>query len=298
MKLSTFYEHIREAAAQTGKPAEELLAEVRGNGIEGIEMDYALLAAQPELNQMIREAGMEISNLYCFFEFGREYEKGLRTGIEMLDMAERMGIKRVMLIPGFLETQEALILHGASGSLEATARHMEASPAICAMRDAIRELTGYAAEKGIAVSMEDFDSYTSPIARKYPIKWFMEQVPGLEHTLDMGNYVFCDEDVREAYEILKDRIGHVHCKDRGGEPEDEREIRRCLGLPQDAPLKVRKGLKPVPVGAGYMPIAELVLKLKAQGYEGYLAIEHFGAPDQMEYIKKSAEYLRRVLEKD
>ena len=296
MKLSTFFEHIREASQQTGKSVEELLREVRKAGIRGIEMDYAVLAEQPELNQKIRDAGLEISNLYHFFEFGKRYAAGLHMGRKMIDTAARMGIRRVMIIPGFLDPEEALALHRASGSYEEAARFMEGSTEISSMRDAIAELTEYAAQKGIMVSMEDFDSYTSPIARMYPIKWFLEQAPGLRHTLDMGNYTFCDEDPKEAFEVLKDYIGHVHCKDRGEEPEEEEEIRRGLGLSEDAALKVRKGLRPVPVGEGYMPIAELVEKLKAQNYKGYLAIEHFGAPDQLAYLLQSTEYLRGILE--
>lgn len=296
MKLSTFFEHIREASQQTGKAVEELLREVRKAGIRGIEMDYAVLAEQPELNQKIRDAGLEISNLYHFFEFGKRYAAGMHMGRKMIDTASRMGIRRVMLIPGFLDPEEALALHRASGSYEEAARYMESSAEISSMRDAVAELTEYAAQKGIMVSMEDFDSFTSPIARMYPIKWFLEQAPGLKHTLDMGNYTFCDEDPKEAFEVLKDYIGHVHCKDRGEEPEEEEEIRRGLGLSEEATLNVRKGMRPVPVGGGYMPIAELVEKLKAQNYKGFLAIEHFGAPDQLAYLLQSAEYLRGILE--
>lgn len=296
IKLSVFYEHLREAAQQTGKSMEELYRETGNAGIKGIEMDYAVLAAQPELNREIRGAGLEISNLYHFFEFGKKYGAGMHIGRKMIDTAEKMGIRRVMLIPGFLEPEEALMLHRAAGSYEEMARFMEQSREILFMRDAAAELTEYAAERGITVSMEDFDSFTSPLARIYSVKWFLEQVPGLKHTLDMGNYVFCDEDVREAYELLKDTVVHVHCKDRGQEQEDAAEIRRNLGLPGDAELRVRRGLKSVPTGEGYLPIAELVGKLRAGNYRGYLAIEHFGAQDQLDFMKRSAEFLRNLLE--
>lgn len=35
--------------------------------------------------------------------------------------------------------------------------------------------------------------------------------------------------------------------------------------------------------------------LRTQGYDGYLAIEHFYAPDQMEYIRRSAEFLGKLI---
>lgn len=295
IKLSIFYEHLREAAEQTGKSLEELLAEAKKAGISGVEMEFTTLVQKPELNRIIKNAGMEISNLYQFFDFGNKYAAGMHTGRKMIDTAKAMGIKRVMIIPGFLDEEQARELTKASGSFEETARCMEGIAEILAMRDAIAELTEYATERGIMVSMEDFDSFTSPIARMNPIKWFLSQVPGLKHTLDMGNYAFSNENADQAYELFKDQIGHVHCKDRGEEKEEDPEIWEGLGMPYGEELLHRKGMKPVPVGDGYLPIAELVGKLKDQGYQGYMAIEHFGAPDQLGFMLKSARFLKSLL---
>ena len=165
----------------------------------------------------------------------------------------------------------------------------------CGRKGNTWKLTEYAMERGIMVSVEDFDSFTSPIARMNPIKWFMNQIPGLKHTLDMGNYAFSNENAQEAYELFQNQIGHVHCKDRGEEKEEDPAIWEELGLPFGEELAHRRGMKPVAVGDGYLPIAELVGKLKDKGYEGYLAIEHFGAPDQLEYMLKSADFLRKLL---
>ena len=96
--------------------------------------------------------------------------------------------------------------------------------------------------------------------------WFMRNVPGLRCTFDMGNFAFGYENVMDAYELLKNYIVHVHCKDRGSE------------------------------GSGYIPIGQLVRKLKAAGYRGYLSIEHFGELDQMAGIEQSAHYLKSILE--
>ncbi|MBE5864166.1 MAG: hypothetical protein E7295_15185 [Lachnospiraceae bacterium] len=298
IKLSIFYEHLREAMEQTGKSFEELLAEAKKAGISGVEMEFSTLVKKPELQRIIRNAGMEISNLYQFFDFGNHYAAGMHTGRKMIDTAKAMGISRVMIIPGFLAPEQAKELTKASSSFEETAAYMEGISEILAMRDAIAELTEYATERGIMVSMEDFDAFDSPIARMNPIKWFLTQVPGLKHTLDMGNYAFSNESATEAYELFKDQIGHVHCKDRGEEKEEDPEIWKGLGVPFGEELTHRRGLKPVPVGDGYMPIAELVKKLKDQGYQGYMAIEHFGAPDQLGFMLKSAEFMRELLKDD
>lgn len=164
---------------------------------------------------------------------------------------------------------------------------MESHTATCLVRDALEQLVRYGRDKGVRITLEDFDGNTSPCARMLPLKWLLEQVPGLGFTLDMGNFAYSDEDVAQGYELLKEYIVHVHCKDRGQEEKyqaAEREGRR----------RHCRGLACVPAGGGYLPIGELVTRLKAQGYDGYLAIEHFDAPDQMEYIRRSADYLKNI----
>lgn len=77
---------------------------------------------------------------------------------------------------------------------------------------------------------------------------------------------------RKLSELLKPYIVHVHCKDRGIEGENK--------------------LAGVSVGSGYLPIREMTECLRLQGYDGYLAIEHFDLPDQMKHIRESAEFLK------
>ena len=296
LSLSVFYEHLREGCEQRGISLEEALKEAKACGIRGIEMEYAKLEEQPELLPAIRAAGLEISNLYQFFDFGKDYEGGIQLGSKMIRQAVSWGVKRVMIIPGFLGQEQAAELNRLSGDYEKTAAFLGTLPETRAMRDALRVLVDQAAENGIMVSMEDFDSYDSPIARINELKWFLEQVPGLKHTLDCGNYVFSDESVEEAYEAMKGSIGHVHCKDRGPETETE-EALSGLSLPPGEEPKYRRGLAPVPVGEGYLPIAKLVQRLIADGYTGYLAIEHFGAEDQIEFMRRSAAFLHKLIDK-
>lgn len=293
ISLSVFYEHLREGCEQRGISFGEALQIAGSCGIRGIEMEYNTLVRQPMLLEKIQAAGMEISCLYQFFDFGKEYEKGLELGRRMLGHAADWGIKRVMIIPGFLEKEQSEKLNRIRGEYGKTAAFLEELPETVAMRDALRELVREARDRDILVSVEDFDSYDSPIAGQNELKWFLNQVPGLKHTFDMGNYVFSDESAEDAYELLKDTICHVHCKDRGQESEAAEALDGLLLQPGERP-KYRKGLKPVPVGEGYLPIGEMVRRLKKDGYTGYLAIEHFGAEDQIEFMRKSAEYLKGI----
>lgn len=51
-----------------------------------------------------------------------------------------------------------------------------------------------------------------------------------------------------------------------------------------------------PVGGGYIPMGEIIQRMLNREYDGFWAIEHFGAADQLEYIRQSAEYLIPALD--
>lgn len=326
MFISVFYDHITQARQQTGKRLSELLAACRSWGISGLEINYTQLKKGGfRLRHAIRRAGMSVSCIYEFYDF--THGEDLARAKKHVDLAARVGAGKVLIVPGFLEEREAEELTALCCGREpgaeqdgavsaqapeerytekqgpetqtsetqgseaqryaAVARYMESHTATCLVRDALEQLVRYGRDKGVRITLEDFDGNTSPCARMLPLKWLLEQVPGLGFTLDMGNFAYSDEDVAQGYELLKEYIVHVHCKDRGQEEKyqaAEREGRR----------RHCRGLACVPAGGGYLPIGELVTRLKAQGYDGYLAIEHFDAPDQMEYIRRSADYLKNI----
>lgn len=321
MLISVFYDHITQARQQTGKRLSELLAACRSWGISGLEINYTQLKKGGfRLRHAIRRAGLSVSCIYEFYDF--THCEDLARAKKHVDLAARVGAGKVLIVPGFLEEREAEELTALCCGREpgaeqdgavsaqapeerytekqgsetqgseaqryaAVARYMESHTATCLVRDALEQLVRYGRDKDVRITLEDFDGNTSPCARMLPLKWLLEQVSGLGFTLDMGNFAYSDEDVAQGYELLKEYIVHVHCKDRGQEEKyqaAEREGRR---------LHCR-GLACVPAGGGYLPIGELVTRLKAQGYDGYLAIEHFDAPDQMEYIRRSADYLKNI----
>ncbi|MBQ8039641.1 MAG: sugar phosphate isomerase/epimerase, partial [Lachnospiraceae bacterium] len=126
----------------------------------------------------------------------------------------------------------------------------------------------YGKEKGVVVTVEDFDGLDSPLAGMYGSYWFLQQVPELMYTLDTGNFIFYREDVLDAFELLKERIAHVHCKDR--RPKTNASVQ---------------------TGTGYIPFKEIIGRCKMQNYDGFLAIEHFDVDGQEECIRGSAEFL-------
>lgn len=269
MKISVFYDHILQAKQQSGKSLEELLAGVREAGVEAVEICLAYLLEHEETLSLLRQAGLAVSCIYEFYEMDshNEAEKARKH----IEMAHRVQADRILVVPGFLSEEESKEIPGILQSYEKTAEFMENNAKIQRMAEGLRYVVGLGAEAGIAVTVEDFDDRESPLSFANGISWFLNTVPGLRYTLDMGNFIVYGEDVLEVWERFRDKISHVHCKDRG---ED---------------------FLSVSAGEGTIPIDKLIGCLKACGYHGYLAIEHFDAPNQEECIRRSAVFLRETI---
>lgn len=276
-KVSVFYDHILEAIEQTGLTRIQILRELKNSGADALEINYNHLKKNyKELMEELSEVDLGISCIYDTYDWGNK--PIWINGKKLVDMAKKVGAEKILVIPGFISEKEADSLYSKSYSYEETTIFMNANPKVQNMKSALIKLIGYAKTKGIQVTMEDFDGRTAPFSCMYQLKWFMVNVPGLKCAFDTGNFAYSDEDVTKAYDILAPYIVHVHCKDRGVDPET-------------AGKNANKGLLPVPCGKGYIPMKELIVKMKDSGYEGYLAAEHFFAPDQESAMNESIQYL-------
>lgn len=267
MKLSVFYDHILQAKEQSGKSLEELLKGVRAAGIEAVEIRLASLLESKETLEELKNADLGISCIYEFYEMEScDETESLRL---LIETAVQVHAGKVLVVPGFVSEEEKIQMQACMKDYTKVAAYMSENTKVLRMAEGLSFVAKLGAEKGIIVTVEDFDDNKSPLSGMNGIRWFLNRIPELQYTLDMGNFVTNGEDVMEAWELLKDRVAHVHCKDRG-------EVS-------------------VAVGSGYLPIAELVGKLKVIGYEEYLAIEHFDAENQEHCMKTSAEFLRTFL---
>lgn len=277
MKISVFYDHISEACAQEHLAMPEVLKQVREAGITGIEINLSqLLEKKEEILKNLKEADLCISSIYEFYDWGNQTD--ISHGKKQVETAYEVGAKKILVVPGFVSKKEAALFRRKNHSYEELSACMDANQKIFRMKQNLAELVAYA--KDLAVTLEDFDGKLAPYATANELYYFMEHVPGLKYTVDTGNFAYSDEDAWEGYERLKPYVVHMHCKDRG----KEKKLRYCH-------CKVNRGLAAVPVGNGYMPVKKIAEDLLKNGYDGYFAIEHFGAKEQLSYMKKSAEYL-------
>lgn len=288
IRLSTFFDHILQAEEQTGKHIPELLAEVKKAGISAVEINRTYLLEHPATLEMLETAGLQVSCIYEFYalERGRETEKARRH----IEIARKTKAGKILIVPGFfsVETEEFV---NCVPDREKVWDYLSHSEKAQRMADGLREIVEMAGSRNIAdtpitVVIEDFDDRNSPIACVSGMQWFAEQVPGLCFTFDTGNFIIHGENIFAAWEELKDKVVHVHCKDRKISSD------KPLQTQKNATLDIKECYLPAAVGEGCIPIKELVYKMKEYGYRGYLAIEHFDAADQEAYMQKSAANLQ------
>lgn len=272
-QLNTFHEHVMEACAQRGMTEENVLLHIKKAGIDGLECDWLRLKNAKEKAKLFDGCGIKADSIYRTFDMGRkdinETEKEYR---ELFDIAAVLGTKKVLCIPGFI--------HPGDDAAEMR-RHMN---------DQLAAMCETGKEYGIAVTLEDYDNVVSPCSTMGGLRAFFDAVPALGFSYDTGNFAYSCESALEAFHLLKDRIVHVHLKDRSYEntyanAADDNWVADVSG----------KRLYPVPVCDGFIGIPGLLKEVKAIGYEGAFSLEHFGAADQLDFIVRSAENVRAAL---
>ena len=265
MKISVFYDHILQAAAQTGKSLPELLKGVRNAGIEAVEINMSYLCEHEETYDLLRESGLRISCVYEFYEMEQKDERVKAK--KHIDTAKKAGAEKILVVPGFFVQEEAEQFSECVNDYGKTADFLNQNEKALRMAEGLNQIATLGEQAGIVVTVEDFDDRKSPLSSVGGMLWFLKQVPQLKVTFDTGNFIIHGEDVLSAWDSLQEKIVHIHCKDRGTES--------------------------VAVGKGYIPMHALMKKIRASHYKGYLAIEHFDAENQEGCMADSAAFLRK-----
>lgn len=274
-KLSVFYEHIYESAEQNGSTVGKTLEYAVNCGIDGLECDLWRLEDKTNVKKLFDSCGAKVSSIYNFFDFPHEDRNTCESKYRRLfETAAYFSADKVLCIPGFVNDNEQM-----SECRKITAERLN-------------EMCLAAKEYGITVTLEDFDDVKSPCCTTEGLLYYMQNVSGLKYTFDTGNFCYCLENADEAYNVLKDYVVHVHLKDRSynianSDPNNTNGKADLSG----------EIMYPSIVCEGVIGIEKLIGKLISDGYSGRLAIEHFGAVNQAEYMKKSADNIRKVLGK-
>lgn len=274
MKYSVFYHHICCAAQELGCSVEDMLDKVHGWGIEYVELDRDAVGAEEDkalaLSRMLARHGMKPASIYGFYSWEQEGPAPDESDL-LLEQAAWMGCGRIMIIPGFY-----------TDLADAVRCEQERQRMIAGMQ----RLAALAKAQGLVATIECFDDARSPIATIEGMAAFMEAVPELMVTLETGNFLYSGDDILQAQQRFRERVRHVHLKDRYLPAPGE--------IPPGEPRTAVTGLVmyPCAVGGGHIPVATVLEELARWCYDGIMTIEHFGVPSYAQAIKASIDWLK------
>ena len=266
MKLGIFYHHVREAAKAEGVSIGEMLDYVKSLGIDYLEMDMDNASDIEGTASLVKEHGFTASNICVMYPWQKDASEMLE-GVQ-IRMAKAFGADKIMPIPGLYTGEDS-----------------EKVKELDRMIDGMSALSDKAKEVGLSICIEDYDNALSPIASMEGMKFFCDYVPDLKVAFDTGNFEFYCEDAWEAYELLKDKIIHVHLKDRAQKKVTEGHPKEKLD---------HSFMYPCAVGDGDIPVAKIVKDLLRSGYDGIFTIEHYDVEDYKTAITRSVAYLKTL----
>ena len=247
-RISIFFDHVGEIARQEKLTVTEAATRVRALGIEGIDVRVSMSESQL---RMLDSLGFEHACAIADINFVKgEQTEAVR---QALDFMHRYHYSRLLVIPGLLP-------ENASTELMET---------VC---ERIAAFVKVAAKEGVDVMVEDYDNPRSPCYNTTTLDHLFAASPQLNHVFDTGNYLFCGEDVMTALRHFRERIHHVHLKDR----------------------KAKRDYASLPVGTGIVPLKDVVDELVRNGYDGWFTVEHFGAPSMLEYTIQSVANIKAI----
>lgn len=248
-KISVFCSHIEDVARQEKISFEDAARRVREIGYSGADV---YTTQNPEELDIIDRLGFQHN--CCIAEIN--YARGPQVEAEQkaLDFMVKRNYKRVLLIPGLMSA--------------------DSTPEDLAVYKA--RIAGFivkAKALGIDTTLEDYDNMRSPIRNIAGLSEFFDYLPDVNHTFDSGNYLYSGDDCWEALTLFRDRIKHVHLKDR-------------VSL---------KDMSCPAVGTGCIPITAIIRRLVSSGYDGWFTAEMFGNKTMLESMKVSYDNIYKAI---
>ena len=146
-----------------------------------------------------------------------------------------------------------------------------------------QKVVDYSEGSGISVTIENQSTLQRADSKTEDVRYILDCVPKLGLVLDTGNFFCVGEDILGAYELLKDRMVHMHCKDWVYNPYGHfvrENIPRFEGTA---------------IGEGLIPIKELFNRLKKDKYLGNAVLEINASPITLEMLDRSADFMRKEI---
>jgi sugar phosphate isomerase/epimerase len=201
--------------------------------------------------------------------------------------AETERVKKCVDIASILGAP--IMRHDACWSLPAGERQTYRD-AIRIIAPAIREVSEYAASKGIRTCTENHGYLLQDAYRVEELIMAVDN-PNYGWLVDIGNFICADEDSLHSLSIAAPYAFHAHAKDFLVKPGSVVD-------PGEGWFKSRGGnyLRGTVVGHGVIPVPQCLDMLKSAGYDGYVSYEFEGLESNIPALKMGYEYLKRFVQ--
>jgi sugar phosphate isomerase/epimerase len=150
---------------------------------------------------------------------------------------------------------------------------------------ALREITEYAAKKGVKTSLENHGFYMQASERVEKLIKAVKH-PNYGLTMDMGNFLCVNEDPVKAVTRAAKYAIMCHTKDFHVRPKTTKPPSGWFDTP--TPIALRGAI----VGHGVIDVPKQLQIIKKSGYKGYLSLEFEGMEEPGNAVKLGLEYLK------
>jgi len=261
----------------------DCIAKAKEMGFDAIEFVEVIphdgLGAE-EYAEKLRKETERLNIAVSNFTFGADFLNGMNGDTtaeiervkKMIDLAAVIGAKSVR--------------HDATTG---NPNYRSFDAALKTIADACREVTEYAAQKGIKTAVENHGYFCQDSERVEKLFNAVNH-PNFGLLTDMGNFLCADEDPARAFSRVAPYAIYAHAKDfilkSAMEPSPGRGF-----------FCSRSGnyLRGTIVGHGVVPVKHCLTALKRAGYDGYVAIEFEGLEDTITSIETGLENLKRYI---
>lgn len=256
-------------------------------GFEGFEfVDFNVNSTLPEgttiedyaasLKKHCDEIGMHVTNYTVGADFqNRDVKEEASRLKKQVDIAEIFGASGMR--------------HDVAYGVKPGQPYQSFDSILPRVAEGIREVTEYAASKGIKTMSENHGFFAQDALR---VERLMNAVghPNYGWLVDMGNFTCADEDPALSVGIAAPFAMYVHAKDFIIKPADGPDPGRFF-------FRSRSGnyLRGTIVGQGDVPVEHCLAALRRAGYDGYVAIEFEGMEDCLLALEAGRENLERYL---
>ncbi len=254
MKFGLFYDNAKNAALASGINVYDFLKDCKENhSLSYIECGLEdLLADDPDKNEL-EKLGLSVSVYVRFNPNGVLFFDRTKTVCDYISYLAALGVEHLLLIP--------MADDGENPKSKDVFERVVAT---------VTQIAEKSASFGITVSYEDYDSFDVPCGSGKEMLIYGEKIPSLKFTFDTGNFQFHSENVRELLPLMRDKIYHIHIKDRATADYNS---------------------KTAVTGKGVLPIKQLLCDIKKSGYDGNLTAEMFDVATNTENIIDGLRYV-------